>query len=336
LCTFDSLLCERLWGMIMELKDLHYFCLTAETEHVTKAAEKLGVAQPYLTKVINHVEEELGVKLFDKVGRQIRLNSYGQAFYVQAKKVLSCMDNLYTEMDYLLDRQSRNITLLSNTEAYTPGLIANFTNGNTKYGLSLFYSSTSGIIEALKTGEADFALSCPPIASGLIKGVNTDIAFYDVGWILLPPDHPLLKKKVIDFHELDGESLVTSPSDSAIRWKVEPIYEDYGMEMNIVCESNNLYLATQAVQSGMGYAFMPSLYLNSRPELYQYSVEVYAPQEERQSYFGFSYKESSMDNRNARHFRDFAISYFNELQKQVNYTRTSEIPVKYGIENKGL
>ena len=309
----------------MELKDLRFFCLTAETEHVTRAAEKLGVAQPYLTKIINHVEDEIGVALFDKVGRQIKLNSYGQAFYAQAKKVLSDMDNLYTEMDYMLDRKGRNITILSNTEAYTPGLIAEFTKGSANYSISLFYSSTSGIVEALKTGEADFALCCPPISPVTVKDICTDIAFYDVGWILLPPEHPLLKKKFIDFREVDGMNLVTCPPDSAIRRTVEPIYEAYGMPMNIVCESNNLSLSTQAVESGMGYAFMPSMYLNTRPELYKYAVEVYAPQEYRQNYFGFTYCKSVLENRNAQHFHDFAMGYFAELQKQVHFTKTTDM-----------
>jgi DNA-binding transcriptional LysR family regulator len=320
----------------MELKDLNYFCLTAETEHVTRAAEKLGVAQPYLTKVINHVEEEIGVALFDKVGRQIKLNAYGQAFYEQARKVLSCMDNLYVEMDNLLDRKARNITLLSNTEAYTPELISYFNKNCPKYGLSLFYSSANAIIESLKTGEADFALCCPPIPPGAVKDICTDIAFYDVGWILLPPEHPLLKKRVIDFMELDGMNLVTCPPDSAIRRTVEPLYEIYGMPMNIVCESNNLILSTQAVESGMGYSFMPSMYLNTRPELYQYAVEVYAPQEYRQNYFGFTYKKSVLENKNARHFYDFAMGYFSELQKTVYYTPTRDIPSVYGIEDLGI
>ncbi|NLH01522.1 MAG: LysR family transcriptional regulator [Clostridiales bacterium] len=213
----------------MELRDLRYFCLTAEIEHVTKAADKLGIAQPFLTKVIGQIEEEIGTPLFDKVGRQIKLNRYGEAFYLQAKKVLACMDNLFAEMDYMLDRPGRNITLLSNTEAYTSGLIVDFINSGFNYSLSVFYAPQNGIIDALKTGEADFALTCPPINEGSFNGIKTEVAFYDIGWILLPPKHPLLKKKVIRFTDLAGEKLVTSPKGSAIRWKVEPLYEKYGM-----------------------------------------------------------------------------------------------------------
>ena len=279
----------------MELRDLRYFCLTAEMEHVTKAADKLGVAQPFLTKIIRQIEDEIGTPLFDKVGRQIRLNQYGEAFYAQSKKVLSCMDNLFVEMDYLLDKPGRNITLLSNTEAYTPGLIINFNKNDMNYTLSVFYALQNVIIDALKSGEADFALTCPPITEGINSGIKTEIAFYDIGWILLPPNHPLLEKKVIDFTDLDGEKLVTSPKGSAIRWKVEPLYEKYGMKMNVVCESNNLNLITQAVECGMGYAFMPSLYMNERPELYKNAVEVFAEREERQAYCGLSYNENAAD-----------------------------------------
>ncbi|MEA4895409.1 MAG: LysR family transcriptional regulator, partial [Oscillospiraceae bacterium] len=261
----------------MDLRDLRFFCLTAEMQHVTKAADKLGVAQPFLTKIIRQIEEEIGTPLFEKAGRQIRLNRYGEAFYTEAKKVLAAMDSLYSEMDYMLDRPGRNITLLSNTEAYTSGLIVDFNRHSMNYALSVFYASQNEIIDALKSGDADFALTCPPINESIVSGISTEIAFYDVGWILLPPGHPLLRKKVISFPELNGEKLVTSPKGSAIRWKVEPLYEKYGMEMNIVCESNNLHLVTQAVRCGMGYAFMPSLYMNERPELYQYAVEVNAP-----------------------------------------------------------
>ncbi len=315
----------------MELRDLRYFCLTAEMEHVTKAADKLGIAQPFLTKIIKQIEDEIGAPLFDKVGRQIKLNQFGEAFYAQAKKVLACMDNLFVEMDYMLDRQGRNITLLSNTEAYTPGLIVDFNRNNSNYTLSFFYAPLSGIADALKTGEADFALTYPPISQGISSGIRTEMAFYDVGWVLLPPEHPLIEKKVIRFTELDGEKLVTCPKGSAIRWKAEPLYEKYGMQMNIVCESNNLSLITQAVGCGMGYAFMPSIYMNERPELYKCAVEVFAPQEERKGYFGLSYNESAIDNKNAMHFKTFAMNYFHQIQKTVNATETKDMPRVYGF-----
>ena len=76
----------------MELRDLRYFCLVAEMGHVTKAAEKLGVSQPFLTKVITNLENEVGTQLFDNNGRKIALNRYGEIFYDRARAILASVD----------------------------------------------------------------------------------------------------------------------------------------------------------------------------------------------------------------------------------------------------
>ena len=64
----------------MNLNQLRYFCVLAETEHYTKAAEQLAITQPTLTHSIKGLEQELGIALFDKQGRNIRINQYGKFF----------------------------------------------------------------------------------------------------------------------------------------------------------------------------------------------------------------------------------------------------------------
>ena len=70
----------------MELKDLRYFCLAAELGSITRAAETLGVSQPFVTKVINRLEEELGTQLFDINKRRIVLNTNG-GFSTRAQRI---------------------------------------------------------------------------------------------------------------------------------------------------------------------------------------------------------------------------------------------------------
>ena len=62
----------------MDLLKLRYFYAVAEFEHVTKAAEKLHIAQPAITKTIKLLESELGVPLFIRVGRNVKLTEYGE------------------------------------------------------------------------------------------------------------------------------------------------------------------------------------------------------------------------------------------------------------------
>ena len=82
----------------MELRDLRFFCLTAELGSVTRAAEQLGVSQPFVTKVIHHLEEELGTQLFDIERRRIVLNENGSYFYCEAREIVDRADRLTGNM----------------------------------------------------------------------------------------------------------------------------------------------------------------------------------------------------------------------------------------------
>ncbi|MDW8571612.1 MULTISPECIES: LysR family transcriptional regulator [Staphylococcus] len=71
---------------------MKYFQNVANTEHLTKSSEKLHVAQPALSKIIKNLEEELGAELFDRIGRNIKLNTYGKIF-------LKHVDQLFYEIE---------------------------------------------------------------------------------------------------------------------------------------------------------------------------------------------------------------------------------------------
>ena len=82
----------------MELRDLRYFCLVAETGSVTRAADTLCVSQPFVTKVIHRLEEELGTKLFDLEKRRVVLNQNGEYFYRHAREILDKLDRQTEDM----------------------------------------------------------------------------------------------------------------------------------------------------------------------------------------------------------------------------------------------
>jgi DNA-binding transcriptional LysR family regulator len=71
----------------MELLQLHYFQTVARLEHMTKAAEELKIAQPSLSKTISRLEEDLGAPLFNRQGRNIRLNQFGKVFLTRVDRI---------------------------------------------------------------------------------------------------------------------------------------------------------------------------------------------------------------------------------------------------------
>ena len=109
----------------MELKQLIYFKRAAEYQHMTRAADSLGVAQPFLSKAISALEEELGVELFDHVGRNIRLNQNGECFYKRVSELLSGLEDACKEVQRLnAFAQNANISIGSNVALYMFGAVS--------------------------------------------------------------------------------------------------------------------------------------------------------------------------------------------------------------------
>jgi len=306
----------------MDIRDLRYFCLTAELEHVSKSAEKLGIAQPYLTKIIGQLETEFGAALFDKVGRKIKLNNYGEVFYRNAKRILADVDNLYTEMDFVQEKNSRTISMLCNTGAHAHGMIVEFQKKNANYALKLAYATRKEMTEALRTGEADFALCDPAIDSDPARNIATEVLFCDTACLLLPPGHPMLCNKSVRFEDLQGERLITPAKGGAMRNHVDYVFEKYGVRPNIVCESHDFSLIIQAVSSGLGYAFISYSVLDKFPELAPYCLEIDSP--DKYGNMGLSYNSLSIKNRNMEDFLDFSRDYFKKLQEKIDTKTNSQ------------
>jgi transcriptional regulator, LysR family len=98
----------------MNLLQLKYFLTVARCEHMTRAAEELHIAQPSLSKVISKLEEELGVLLFERVGRQIKLNHFGKAFLNRVERVFLELDNGKRELSDMSINESSYISIAAN------------------------------------------------------------------------------------------------------------------------------------------------------------------------------------------------------------------------------
>lgn len=256
----------------MELRDLRYFCLTAELEHVSRAAEKLGVSQPFLTKVISQLETEIGTQLFNNVGRHVRLNEYGKVFYERAKKLLTDVEHMLEEMDTLLEHREKSVSMVSDSGGYTSALMIAYKTAYPNNLLSITYGMRTEIVEALKAGTVDFALCTPPMTDE-VKNLETEIVFREFGCIVLPPGHPYIGRETISLRDLEDEPLVTSPKGAGVRNNIENFFGREGITPKIVCESNDMDLLLRAVKSGLGYAVMPRR-LMYEPEWKPYSAKL--------------------------------------------------------------
>ena len=299
----------------MEIKDLRYFCMVAELEHVSNTADKLGVTQPYITKIINQLEKEIGFKLFEHQGRKVMLNRFGEAFYSYAKKVLLDVDNLFMGMEQMLEQHEQTITILSDAEAYSSDIVLGYKKLHPECNLSFTYATRKEITEALICGSTNFALTTPPIETDPHKGILTEVVLTERACALLPPGHRYIGRNSVSLEDMQGEPLVTSPRGAGMRNNIDWIFDMYNYHAKIVCETNNVDLQIKAVMSGMGYAWMPHMLMFRDPELREYCVDLDTP--EAIGHIGLSYNRNTYADKNAGDFKLFIKDYFENLNESI-------------------
>ena len=300
----------------MELKDLRYFCLAAELGSITRAAETLGVSQPFVTKVINRLEEELGTQLFDINKRRIVLNTNGEFFYKGAKDIVTRADTLVGDMLAMQDQAEFTTTLLYNNAGYLSALNSAFMARFPKSVLSETYTMRSDIISKLSTGMAEFAIELPPITHDESKMIESVTVLRDTGSVMVPPDHPLFKKDYVTMEDLVPYPVVIAPKGSGMRDTIDAVYAKHGFTPNVVYETNDMDLQQRTVLvDKRGIAFMSAIHVKD-PLISQYCRRTKV--DHAIGVVGLSYNKFRPFTASMKEFKHFAVGFFAELQKLID------------------
>lgn len=186
----------------MNLYQLRYFTKLARLQHYTKAAEELNITQPNLTHAIHSLEEELGVPLFEKMGRGVILTKYGREFLDYARRSLSVLDDGIAKMRQIAEGKEliRLGFLRTLGTHYIPDLLTAF--GQTESGREVSFSCLNGItpelIKILKDRQCDL------IFTSREEG-HPDLEFIPVLarplYLIVPKDHPLAGQDEVTLSE---------------------------------------------------------------------------------------------------------------------------------------
>ncbi len=189
----------------MELRHLRYFVAVAEGLSFTRAAARLHLAQPSLTRQIHNLENELGVRLLDRSRNHVALTEEGRAFLIDARRILA----LATESIQAVQRLSRgetgkvNIAYLSNFDfELLPETLAAFRHSFPHVALNLFDMTPAEQLRALEARKIDLGfigLAPPPGVSGLQW---ERIAQHDTVAVL-PAKHPLARQARVKLRDLE-------------------------------------------------------------------------------------------------------------------------------------
>lgn len=246
----------------MELRQVQYFIEVAKREHVTEAANALHVAQSAVSRQIVNLEAELGVDLFIRDGRNVRLTPIGKVFLEHMEKALKLIDNAKREVEEHLDpeRGTIRIGFPSSLAAYTlPTVISAFRERYPQVKFQLKQGLYRYLINAVIKGEIDMALLGPlPRQEKRVKG---DVLFLERMVALLPTKHPLANVSTIKLSQLRNDSFVLFPDGFILHEIVVSACKELGFEPNVSFEGEDIDAIKGLVSAGLGVTVIPEITL---------------------------------------------------------------------------
>ena len=260
----------------MELRDMIFFRTAAETEHISRAADSLGVSQPFLTKIISQLEDELGCQLFDHVGRRVQLNKYGRTLLTSVNKILDEVDNIHSSFDSMLDEPDYPVRFAVGSSAYCSDIPLLYRQAFPDSSITREYMERRQLITALETGEADFAICSPPISEKESEQIVSQVVHKERACLIMPSSAPLSAKEYVTLADLDGLPLITTLKGSDTRNNIDIMCAAYGVKPSIIYETIDNNLIIKMVADGMGSTVFAWNYASQLPPSDKYAIREFS------------------------------------------------------------
>lgn len=244
----------------MELRHLRYFVAVAEERNFTRAAERLHIAQPPLSRQIQQLEESLGVPLFERNSRPLKLTDTGRYFYTHAMQLLAQTAELeaMTRRVGKIERAMSIGFVGSTLYGMLPRIIRRYRTEHADIELALHEMSTMDQIKALKEGRID-------VGFGRIRhddpAVRRVVLREERMIVALPQGHRLsVGRTQLSLHDLLDDTLIIFPKAPRPSFadQVLAAFHDRALQPRRIQETRELQIALGLVAMGEGIAVVPS------------------------------------------------------------------------------
>lgn len=251
----------------MELRQLRYFIEVAEREHISEASVHLHVAQSAVSRQIANLEDELGVQLFERIGRNVKLTPIGKIFLEHSVSAIQAIDFAKKQIDEYLDPEKGTIKIGFPTSLaghLLPTVISAFKKEHPNVAFHLRQGSYNYLIEAVKQRELNLAFlgPLPPKESSL----NNTILFTENFSILVNANHPFAKREKIPLIDLRKEEFVLFPEGYIMQKLVIEACNSVGFTPKVSSEGEDMDAIKGLVAAGIGLTLLPeSTFYDSTP-----------------------------------------------------------------------
>ena len=243
----------------MELHQLRYFCAVAETGSFSRAAEQSHVSQPSLSQQIIKLEEELGARLFDRLGRSVRLTELGKIFLPRARAVLRELEAAKGDVVERKDFVGGPVTVgvIPTVGPYfLPRVLTSFSRKFPQVRFTVVEEITPVLLDRLRAGAIDVAILALPIRGHEFetKPLLTERLF-----AALPKNHRLAKRTALSLRDLRSEPFLLLRDGHCFRDTAVAACDRARLHPQVIFESGQFSSLLSMVGAGMGVSIVPEM-----------------------------------------------------------------------------
>lgn len=243
----------------MNIQQLHYFVALAKSQHMTETAKTLNVTQPCLSYSISELEKELGVPLFKKVGRNIKLTRYGNIYYDYASKALETLQQGKQVID---EDKSPHYGTINLGFIYTqgtqniPNVLKAFKSLYPNIHFNLTQSTSKQLLHHLQEEDIDLAITSQVDGFDSLEFLPL---IEEEMVLVVPKNHPLANKTSLQLHSLKDYPLVYYNENSGLRPYLDHFLAKNNLNITKAIEVEDDQSILGFVAASYGPAIMPNI-----------------------------------------------------------------------------
>jgi LysR family transcriptional regulator, hydrogen peroxide-inducible genes activator len=248
----------------MELHQLRYFIAIAETASFSRAAERCHVSQPSLSQQIKKLEERLGQRLFDRLGKKVALTEAGKLLLDRVSVIVAHIENAEREIRDSRDVLNKRLSigaLPTIAPYFVPPLVEHMVARYPDIELTIHEDLTKNLIAATASGELDLAIVALPINDPRlqVKPFYTERLL-----VAMAKGHPLAKRRKLSLNQLAEERFIRLSDMHCLGEQVSSFCHDSKFNPQVACHSAQIETLQSLVAQGFGLSFVPEMARKSR------------------------------------------------------------------------
>jgi LysR family carnitine catabolism transcriptional activator len=243
--------------MNVTLRQVRAFIAVAELAHFTRAGERLGLSQSSVSTLVRELETNLGLRLFDRHTRMLRLTQAGAEMLPLARKALADLDRVFGRSHALRSLGRGRVTVAAaslQAALMMPRVIKAFCSEYPGIEVRVFDVTEYEVIEKLRAGEVDFGLGSALAMQDIVaRPLSTDVFV-----AVMPAGHPLAAQTEVTWRDLEGVPLIGPPPGNAVREQLDMALARAGITLTRGHEVALPLTILGMVEGGLGIAVMTS------------------------------------------------------------------------------